>query len=72
MPKYTMSDAREFTNYNTNTVLDKLLQEKYGVKNSHEYRQFLQKNAKQVMMNDLIKRESECEVCPVCKQNLPK
>ena len=45
MPKFVMSDARVFTDYNPNCELNNALQKKYNVKNSHEYRAFLQKNA---------------------------
>ena len=39
-----------------------------NVKNSHEYRAFLQKNAENIM-GDFAKcsEQPECKLCPVCK-----
>lgn len=71
MPKYTMSDGREFTDYNPSCSLNDFIQKKYGLTNSHEYRYFLQKNADKVMQ-DLTNCDPkrECVLCPVCKQAL--
>lgn len=71
MPKYVMSDGRVFTDYNPSCSFNKMLQEKYKLKDSHEYRAFLQKNA-----NTLIKEfnkydlEAPCRTCPVCQKAL--
>lgn len=72
MPKFAMSDARAFTNYSPNCSLNQVLQQKYNVNNSHEYRYFLQQNAEKVM-SDLLAECSEgkeCVQCPVCKEAL--
>lgn len=67
MPKYTMSDKRVFTDYHPSCELNKLLQEKYNVKNSHEYRLFLQKNAEKIMKEfSKNTNQEECKLCPVC------
>lgn len=69
MPKFTMSDARVFTDYNPNCEMNRFLQKKYNVENSHEYRKFLQDNAEKVMIDnkkcDLVE---DCKLCPVCKK----
>ena len=71
MPKYTMEDQRAFTDYNPSCELNRKLQEKFNVKNSHEYRYYLQKNAENIIKQ--FSQESakpECEFCPVCKKAL--
>jgi len=68
MPKFVMSDARVFTDYNPNCELNNALQKKYNVKNSHEYRSFLQKNAETIMVDfSKCSEQPECKLCPVCK-----
>jgi hypothetical protein len=70
MPRYTMSDGREFTDYNPSCELNRMLQNKYKVQNSHEYRYFLQKNAEKVI-SELSKMDKQtCVFCPVCKKAL--
>jgi hypothetical protein len=69
MPRYTMSDGREFTDYNPSCELNRMLQNKYKVQNSHEYRYFLQKNAEKVM-SELSKMDKQCVFCPVCNKAL--
>ena len=71
MPKFVMSDGRFTTSYYPSCDLEKSIQDKYNIKNSHEYRLFLQKNAEK-----LIKELSEtdegkgCNICPVCQKAL--
>ena len=68
MPKFVMSDARVFTDYNPNCELNNTLQRKYKIENSHQYRAFLQKNADQIMSdNAKCVEQPECKFCPVCK-----
>lgn len=68
MPKFAMSDARAFTDYNPNCELNKMIQEKYKITNSHAYRQFLQKNADKIIeANSKIDEDTNCKFCPVCK-----
>jgi len=74
MAKYVMSDGRQFTNFQPACEMNKMIQEKYQIKDSHAYRYFLQENAEKVM-KDLAHCEpanSECSICPVCKQALDK
>lgn len=73
MPKFPMADGREFTDYNPSCQLNEMLRKKYDIKNSHEYRQYLQKNAEQIM-KDLAQCDPkrECLLCPVCSQALEK
>lgn len=69
MPKFVMSDARVFTDYNPNCELNNIIQKNYNVTNSNEYRNFLQNNAEQ-LIKDFSKNASlpECSLCPVCKK----
>jgi hypothetical protein len=68
MPKFVMSDARVFTDYNPNCELNNSIQNKYQIKNSHQYRNFLQKNADKIMMDNVKNaQQPDCKLCPVCK-----
>lgn len=71
MPKYVMNDGREFTDYNASCILNNMIQKKYKLSNSHDYREFLQKNSQKVMkaLADCDMKQS-CELCPVCKKAL--
>jgi hypothetical protein len=74
MPKYAMSDSRAFTNFLPNCELNNSIQKKYNISNAQEYRNFLQKNASQ-LMTDLFKCDSsepDCKFCPVCKEAIEK
>jgi hypothetical protein len=71
MPKYVMSDGREFTDYNPACVLNEMIQQKYKITNSHQYREFLQKNAEEVrkaLADCDTKRE--CKICSICQKAL--
>lgn len=69
MPKFVMSDARVFTDYNPNCELNNYIQKKYNITNAHEYRAFLQSNANK-LMKDLCVKNEDCKFCPVCKLSL--
>jgi hypothetical protein len=69
MPKFVMSDARAFTDYNPSCDLNNAIQKKYKITNSHAYRNFLQKNAEKIMEdNAKCSEEKDCKVCPICKE----
>jgi len=69
MPKFVMSDGRMFTDYQPSCDLNNYIQNKYQIKNSHEYRIFLQKNAEQIMKDMTQCNEgTECKICPICKE----
>lgn len=71
MPKYVMSDGREFTDYNAACLLNEMIQRKYNITNSHQYRQFLQQNADDVKKSLAeCDTQRDCKVCPVCKMSL--
>jgi hypothetical protein len=73
MPKFVMSDGRAFTNFQPSCTLNKDLQAKYKIPDSHDYRYFLQKNADQVRSDfAAAAAQGECVMCPVCKQALKK
>lgn len=62
-----MQDQRAFTDYHSSCDLNKTLQEKFNVKNSHEYRYYLQKNAEKIMKEFAEgSAKEECKLCPVC------
>lgn len=66
-----MSDGREFTDYNAACLLNEMIQKKYKITNSHQYRQFLQQNSDDVrkaLADCDTKRD--CKVCPICDQTL--
>ena len=69
MPKFVMSDARVFTDYNPNCELNNYIQKKYNITNAHEYRAFLQKNAEKIIEdNAKCFEQKDCKLCPVCKE----
>lgn len=68
--KFAMSDGRSFTDYATSCRLNKFLQEKYDIKDSHDYRYFLQSNAKVLMQEFTKAAGTECKVCPDCQKAL--
>jgi len=69
MPKFVMSDGRMFTDYQPSCDLNNYIQNKYQIKNSHEYRIFLQKNAEQIMKDMTQCNEgTESKICPICKE----
>lgn len=63
-----MSDGRSFTSYQPSCQLNNNLKEKYKVKNSYEFRHFLQKNAIEIMKDNVP--DMSCTLCPVCKSAL--
>jgi len=71
MPKFVMSDGREFTDYSPSCTLNGNLQKQYSVNDTHKYRQFLQHNAQTVMKYLAANQQrSDCVLCPVCKKAL--
>lgn len=71
MPKFVSEDGRAFTDYNPNCEINNYLQKKYNIKNAHEYRSFLQKNAEKVMLDFVTcLQKDDCKFCPVCKAAL--
>lgn len=68
MPKFVMSDARAFTDYNPNCDLNNIIQKKYKVDNAN-YRSFLQQNAKKLIAES-FKQDEPCTLCPVCKASV--
>lgn len=66
-----MQDARIFTDYRPNCVLTNSLQQKAGIKDSNEFRKYLQQNALNIIKSnkDCIPLKN-CELCPVCKNVL--
>ena len=70
MPKFVMSDARVFTDYNPNCDLNNTIQKKYKV-DPVDYRGFLQANAEKLMKESLKNSdEKPCISCPVCKASV--
>lgn len=69
MPKFVMSDAREFTDYNPNCDLNNLIKQKYKVDNVN-YRSFLQQNAEKLIKESFVQGDKPCALCPVCKESV--
>ncbi len=73
--KYTDASGGQFTSWQPNCSLTQDLQDKYGVKDSNEFRRFLQQNAEKII-KDMAESASkcvddiECKSCPVCKKAL--
>lgn len=67
--KYTMSDARAFTDYRPSCDINKQLQQTYGTVDIHAYRHFLQTNAEKVMADTRIEA-GKCTKCPICEASL--
>jgi hypothetical protein len=67
--KYTDSSGRIFTSYLPNCELNKNLEAKYGSKDMHAFRYYLQQNAEQVM-KDLQVEKADCKFCTVCNSAL--
>ena len=67
MPKFVMSDARVFTDYNPTCELNNVIQKKYNV-NPLNYRKFLQANAEKIIKESFTLTEKPCTSCPVCKE----
>lgn len=66
-----MSDARAFTDYHASCILNNMLQKKYNIQNSHEYRAFLQHNANKVMKDMAeCEQQQDAKACPVCRKVL--
>lgn len=66
MPKFVMSDARAFTDYNPNCDLNNIIQKRYKVDNAN-YRSFLQSNAEKLMQDSFSPETKTGALCPVCK-----
>jgi hypothetical protein len=68
--KFAMQDGRSQGDivYMPDCSFNQLLQQKYNVSNSHDYRYFLQKNAEK-LMNE-FKSNAQCKFCPVCQAAL--
>jgi len=64
MTRPGMSDARCFTSYISNGMLNKNMQDNYKVSTGQEYRTFLQNNSQDVMkdMKELAQTETGLEL----------
>lgn len=69
MPKFVMSDGRFTTSYQPACEYNQIIQKKYNVGSSHEYRYFLQQNAEK-LMNELVEVKNENKHCPECKKEI--
>jgi hypothetical protein len=68
--RFIDASGRQFTDYNPNCELNRAIQRKNNITNSHEYRAFLQKNAEELMKNfskSVDTTEGGCKFCPVCQ-----
>lgn len=65
-----MNDGRVFTDYRPNCEINTSLQQKTGVKNSHEFRKYLQDNGEEIMKRNREANRQDCSICPVCQMAL--
>lgn len=65
--KFAMQDGRAFTSWEPVCSVESRIRTESGSKNSHEYRQYLQKNAKKLMENN---GDKKCQFCPICSKAL--
>lgn len=75
MPKYTMSDGRQFTSYQPSCELNRMIQTHFQIKNGNEYRQFLQNDngaVKQFLYNLNSPEACNFHICPVCQSVVSK
>jgi hypothetical protein len=68
--KFAMQDGRSQGDvvYMPDCAFNNMIQQKYKLNNSHEYRYFLQQNAEK-LMNE-FKSSADCKFCPVCEAAL--
>lgn len=60
MAKFVLEDGRAFTDYRPNCIMNEQMQK--GM-DSHEYRMYLQKNAKSIMIKNAAKAFAQCQKC---------
>lgn len=67
---YNMADGRAFTFYEPNCDLNKHLLKNQELKNTHDYRRYLQQNAIPLMkqLAECAPIHEKCEICPVCNK----
>lgn len=66
--KYAMQDGRIYTDWRPSCSINYDLQKKYNIHDdTHEYRYFLQRNAKKII-SDLKSKTGDCILCPVCSK----
>jgi len=72
--RFIDASGRQFTDYNPSCELNRAIQRKNNITNSHEYRAFLQKNADQLMQDfaKSVEGEGGCKFCPVCQAAMDK
>lgn len=60
-----MDDGRAFTDYRSACFMNSMMQTRYNIKNSYEYRQFLTKNGSNLMntIRDYNIKKSQCKNC---------
>lgn len=66
---YTMQDGRSLGDivYITDCSLNNMIQANHGIKNSNEYRQWLQHNATN-LMQEFKRVGTDCKFCEKCKK----
>ena len=65
--KNVMEDCRSFTDYNPNCALNESIKQKHNIKNSTEYRLYLQRHACQIMGD--MKKKGADDNATGCKCN---
>lgn len=69
-----MSDGRQFTDYNPSCELNRMIQKHFDLKDTHDYRNFLQNKGDEVKkyVDSLKEGTKDCEFCPVCNEAISK
>lgn len=66
-----MSDGRGVnTSYIPSCELNYNIQEKYNIKDTHDFRYFLQQNSEKIKQDNDSKPIETCKTCPVCSESL--
>lgn len=59
-----MSDARNYTNWQPEVVIDKKIQEEKNINSNLEYRKFLQNNGSTIIKHNQVNSCNKCGICP--------
>jgi hypothetical protein len=69
MGKFVLEDGRAFTDYSPSCIVNDKIKSSNNIKNSLDYRKFLQKNAQVLMQNNFkesVKTNKEVCNCTEC------
>jgi len=64
-----MSDARSFTPYESNEIINKKIKSKYNIQSNYDYRMFLTRNGNDIISQNQINACDQCGFCQYAKLN---